>query len=300
MLGRCPGDPRTACRRSPLTSRPSRPHPSARQILESPCPSSTVDPADPVFRLHRGGKMAVASTVPLTSREDLSLAYTPGVARVCEAIAADPALVDDYTWVVAHRRGGHRRLGRARPGQHRPARRDAGDGGQGGAVQAVRRRGRGADLPGHPGRGRDRRGGARRWRRRSAGSTWRTSAPRAASRSSAGSTRRCDIPVFHDDQHGTAIVVLAALRNAATLLDRKLGDLRVVVSGAGAAGVAVTKMLIAGGVDPGDGGRLRLARASSTPDRTDLDRRQGRAGGADQRRPARPAASPRRCAARTC
>ncbi len=51
------------------------------------------------------------------------------------------------------------------------------------------------------------------------------------------------IPVFHDDQHGTAIVVLAALRNAATLLDRKLGDLRVVVSGAGAAGVAVTKML---------------------------------------------------------
>ena len=57
-----------------------------------------------------------------------------------------------------------------------------------------------------------------------------------------------DIPVFHDDQHGTAIVVLAALRNAATLLDRKLGDLRVVVSGAGAAGVAVTKMLIAGGV----------------------------------------------------
>jgi len=58
------------------------------------------------------------------------------------------------------------------------------------------------------------------------------------------------IPVFHDDQHGTAIVVLAALRNAARLLDRKLSDLRVTVSGAGAAGVAVTKMLIAGGVDP--------------------------------------------------
>ncbi len=59
-----------------------------------------------------------------------------------------------------------------------------------------------------------------------------------------------DIPVFHDDQHGTAIVVLAALRNAATLLNRKLGDLRVAVSGAGAAGVAVTRMLVAGGVDP--------------------------------------------------
>jgi malate dehydrogenase (oxaloacetate-decarboxylating) len=59
------------------------------------------------------------------------------------------------------------------------------------------------------------------------------------------------IPVFHDDQHGTAIVVLAALRNAALLLDRKLEDLRVVISGAGAAGVAVTKMLIAGGVEAG-------------------------------------------------
>ena len=58
------------------------------------------------------------------------------------------------------------------------------------------------------------------------------------------------IPVFHDDQHGTAVVVLAALRNAARVLDRKLGDLRVVVVGAGAAGVAVTKMLIAGGVRP--------------------------------------------------
>ncbi len=54
--------------------------------------------ADPVFALHRGGKMAVASTVSLTSREDLSLAYTPGVARVCEAIAENPDLVTDYTW----------------------------------------------------------------------------------------------------------------------------------------------------------------------------------------------------------
>jgi malate dehydrogenase (oxaloacetate-decarboxylating) len=58
-----------------------------------------------------------------------------------------------------------------------------------------------------------------------------------------------DIPVFHDDQHGTAIVVLAALRNAAVLLDRRLADLRVVISGAGASGTAVAKMLIAGGVD---------------------------------------------------
>src|SRR5256714_15275320 len=55
--------------------------------------------SDPVFELHRGGKLAVASTVPLSSREDLSLAYTPGVAEVCRAIAEDEALVDEYTWV---------------------------------------------------------------------------------------------------------------------------------------------------------------------------------------------------------
>src|SRR2546429_6778627 len=53
----------------------------------------------PVFDLHRGGKLAVASTVPLSSREDLSLAYTPGVAEVCRAIAADESLVHEYTWV---------------------------------------------------------------------------------------------------------------------------------------------------------------------------------------------------------
>ena len=59
---------------------------------------------------------------------------------------------------------------------------------------------------------------------------------------------RLDIPVFHDDQHGTAIVVLAALRNAALLTGRALGDLRVVVSGAGAAGIAVSRMILEAGI----------------------------------------------------
>jgi malate dehydrogenase (oxaloacetate-decarboxylating) len=59
---------------------------------------------------------------------------------------------------------------------------------------------------------------------------------------------RLDIPVFHDDQHGTAIVVLAALRNAARVTGRELGDLRVVVSGAGAAGVACTNILLSAGI----------------------------------------------------
>ncbi|MEV4120822.1 NADP-dependent malic enzyme [Micromonospora sp. NPDC049645] len=211
--------------------------------------SSTVDPADPVFLLHRGGKMAVASTVPLTSREDLSLAYTPGVARVCEAIAADPALVDDYTWVshtVAVVTDGSAVLGLGNIGPRAampvmegkavlfkqfagvdavPVCLDTQDVDE--IVAVVR-----ALAPSFGGINLE-----------------DISAPRCFE-----IERRLDealdIPVFHDDQHGTAIVVLAALRNAATLLDRKLGDLRVAVCGAGAAGVAVTKMLIAGGVNP--------------------------------------------------
>ncbi|MEU4334556.1 NADP-dependent malic enzyme [Micromonospora lupini] len=211
--------------------------------------SSTVDPADPVFQLHRGGKMAVASTVPLTSREDLSLAYTPGVARVCEAIAADPALADDYTWAshaVAVVTDGSAVLGLGNIGPRAalpvmegkavlfkqfagvdavPVCLDTQDVDE--IVAVVR-----ALAPSFGGINLE-----------------DISAPRCFE-----VERRLDealdIPVFHDDQHGTAIVVLAALRNAATLLDRKLGDLRVAVSGAGAAGVAVTKMLIAGGVNP--------------------------------------------------
>ncbi|MEV4498876.1 NADP-dependent malic enzyme [Micromonospora arborensis] len=211
--------------------------------------SSTVDPADPVFLLHRGGKMAVTSTVPLTSREDLSLAYTPGVARVCEAIAADPTLADEYTWVshtVAVVTDGSAVLGLGNIGPRAalpvmegkavlfkqfagvdavPVCLDTQDVDE--IVAVVR-----ALAPSFGGINLE-----------------DISAPRCFE-----VERRLDealdIPVFHDDQHGTAIVVLAALRNAATLLNRKLGDLRVAVSGAGAAGVAVTKMLVAGGVNP--------------------------------------------------
>lgn len=57
-----------------------------------------LDSFDPAFALHRGGKMAVQATVPVRDKDDLSLAYTPGVARVCTAIAEQPALVHDYTW----------------------------------------------------------------------------------------------------------------------------------------------------------------------------------------------------------
>jgi malate dehydrogenase (oxaloacetate-decarboxylating) len=203
--------------------------------------------SDPVFELHRGGKLAVASTVPLTTREDLSLAYTPGVAEVCRAIAADESLMDTYTWVshaVAVVTDGSAVLGLGNIGPRAAMPVMEGKavlfkqfGGVDAvpicldtqdveeiitAVTAIAPSFGGINLED-------------------------ISAPRCFE-----IERRLDealpIPVFHDDQHGTAIVVLAALRNAASVLDRKLGDLRVAVSGAGAAGVAVTNMLIAGGV----------------------------------------------------
>ena len=164
--------------------------------------------------------MEIRSTVGLDSRDDLSLAYTPGVARVCEAIADRPEHDPALHVGAQHRRRGHRRHRRARPRRHRPGRRDAGDGGQGRAVQAVRRR------------------------RRRSRSAWPPPTSRRSSRRSSRlapsfgginlediSAPRCfeierrlkellDIPVFHDDQHGTAVVALAALQNALRLTGR--------------------------------------------------------------------------------
>jgi malate dehydrogenase (oxaloacetate-decarboxylating) len=205
------------------------------------------DPQDPVFTLHRGGKLVVNSAVPLSTRDDLSLAYTPGVAQVCEAIAADERLVHEYTWVrhtVAVVTDGSAVLGLGNIGPR-------------------------AALPVMEGKG----ALFKQFANVDAvpicldtqDSEEIIATVQALAPSFGGinlediAAPRCfeierrldealDIPVFHDDQHGTAVVVLAALRNAAAFLDRKLERLRVVVSGAGAAGVAVTRMLIAGGV----------------------------------------------------
>jgi malate dehydrogenase (oxaloacetate-decarboxylating) len=206
---------------------------------------------DPVFELHRNGKMAVISTVPLATREDLSLAYTPGVARVCQAIAADESLVDEYTWVghtVAVVTDGSAVLGLGNIGPRAAMPVMEGKAvlfKQFGGVDAVPVCLATQDVeeiirtvialaPSFGGINLE-----------------DIAAPRCFE-----IERRLDealpIPVFHDDQHGTAIVVLAALRNAAALLGRKLCELRVAVSGAGAAGVAVTRMLIAGGVTAGE------------------------------------------------
>ena len=145
--------------------------------------------SDRTFLLHIGGKIEVASKVPLRNRDDLSMAYTPGVGRVSAALAANP----DGHPAADHQgqlgRGRHRRLGGARARQHRPRRGAAGDGGQGRAVQAVRRHRRLADLPGHPGRRRDRQGGRDdrpRLRRHQPRGHRRT---RAASRSRPGCAR---------------------------------------------------------------------------------------------------------------
>ncbi len=201
---------------------------------------------DPIFQLHRGGKMGVQSTVALSSREDLAIAYTPGVAKVCEAIAQRPELARDYTWTghaVAVVTDGSAVLGLGNIGPRAAMPVMEGKAvlfKQFGGVDAVPICLDTQDTeaiiatvtalaPSFGGINLE-----------------DISAPRCFE-----IERRLDaalpIPVFHDDQHGTAIVVLAALTTAATLLDRKIGDLRIVISGAGAAGVAVARMLIAGG-----------------------------------------------------
>jgi malate dehydrogenase (oxaloacetate-decarboxylating) len=202
---------------------------------------------DPAFRLHEGGKIEVRSTVPVENRDDLSLAYTPGVARVCTAIAEDRDLAYDYTWkanTVAVVTDGTAVLGlgdigplAALPVMEGKALLFKHFGGVDAVpicldvtdvdelVETVARL-----APAFGGINLE-----------------DISAPRCfeVERRLQG---RLDIPVFHDDQHGTAIVVLAALRNAARLTGRELGDLRVVVSGAGAAGIAVSRMILEAGI----------------------------------------------------
>ncbi|MDQ1705307.1 MAG: hypothetical protein QOF18_1673 [Frankiaceae bacterium] len=212
-----------------------------------PMSSDRTKPESPVFALHRGGKIEVVSKVPVRDRDDLSLAYTPGVAEVCLAIAAEPDLVHDYTWkssTVAIVTDGTAVLGLGDIGP--AASMPVMEGKallfkQFGGVDAVpiALDCTGVDdivetvvrlAPGFGGINLE-----------------DISAPRCFEVEDRLKSR-LDIPVFHDDQHGTAIVVLAALRNAARLTGRSLGDLRAVVSGAGAAGVAVTKILVEAGI----------------------------------------------------
>jgi len=205
------------------------------------------DPESPVFRAHEGGKLGVHATKPLEGREDLALLYTPGVAEVSLAIAADPALSMRYTArrnTVAVISDGTAVLGLgdigplgAMPVMEGKAvlfKHFAGID----AVPVVMETGTVDELVEAIARIAPSYGGI---------NLEDISAPRCFDIEEQ-LKERLDIPVFHDDQHGTAIVVLAGLLNAAKVLRRQVPDLRVVVSGAGAAGVAVTRLLQRAGV----------------------------------------------------
>ena len=202
---------------------------------------------DPVFALHRGGKMEVAATVPLRDADDLSLSYTPGVARVCEAIFADRELAHEYTWVsntVAVVTDGTAVLGLGNIGPEASMPVMEGKAvlfKQFGGVDAIPIALNTTDVD------------------EIVETVTRLAPTFGGINLEDIASPRCfeierrliealDIPVFHDDQHGTAVVVLAGLLNATRLTDRDLEDCKVVISGAGAAGVAITKILMSAGV----------------------------------------------------
>jgi malate dehydrogenase (oxaloacetate-decarboxylating) len=205
-----------------------------------------LDTTDRTFLLHVGGKIELRNKSPLKTRDDLSMAYTPGVARVCRAIAEDPdkafqytikrntvAVVSDGTAVLGLGDIGPRAAMPVMEGKAMLFKEFAGvdafpvvlDTHDVDEIVAVVR----AIAPGFGGVNLE-----------------DISAPRCFEIEDRLKAE-LDIPVFHDDQHGTAVVVLAALLNALRLTGRSLHDLRIVIVGLGAAGVAVTKILMEAG-----------------------------------------------------
>src|ERR671917_1511340 len=205
-----------------------------------------INVSDRVFLMHLGGKIEVVSKVPLKTRTDLSMAYTPGVARVCEAIARDPekafnltikkntvAVITDGTAVLG--------LGDIGPAAAMPV--------MEGKCQLFKEFGGVDAFP----------------------ICLNTKDPHEIVQTIKNiavafgginlediSAPRCfeieerlkeelDIPVFHDDQHGTAVVVMAALINSLKIVGKRVEDLRIVVNGVGASGVACAKIIMAAG-----------------------------------------------------
>jgi malate dehydrogenase (oxaloacetate-decarboxylating) len=208
---------------------------------------SILEVTDRTFDLHRGGKLYTGLTAPIKTRDDLSMAYTPGVGRVCMAIHEDPEKAFEYTIkanTVAVVSDGSAVLGLGDIGPRAampvmegksmlfkefadvnafPICLDSKDPDE--IVQAVK-----LIAPGFGGINLE-----------------DISSPRCFEIENR-LVEELDIPVFHDDQHGTAIVVLAALLNSCRLTGRRIEDLSVVMVGAGAAGVAVAKILMNSGV----------------------------------------------------
>ncbi|MCR4514308.1 NAD-dependent malic enzyme [Aeromicrobium sp. 50.2.37] len=203
--------------------------------------------SDRTFLMHLGGVIETASKHALRNRDDLSMVYTPGVARICQAIAADREDARRLTIKrnsVAVVTDGSAVLGLGNIGPHAalpvmegkaalfktfggidawPLCLDTQDVDQ--IVETVA-----AVAPGFAGINLE-----------------DISAPRCFE-IEARLRERLDIPVFHDDQHGTAIVVLAALRNALRVVEKSLEDVRVVLVGAGAAGTAILRLLLGAGL----------------------------------------------------
>jgi malate dehydrogenase (oxaloacetate-decarboxylating) len=203
--------------------------------------------SDRTLLLHRGGKIEIAAKTRLQTSDDLSMAYTPGVARVCSAIAHDP----EQVWNLTVKRNSVAVVT------------------DGSAVLGLGNIGPEAALPVMEGK-------ALLFKEFGGVDAWPlclatrdedeiVAAVRALEPVFGGinlediSAPRCfaierrlrdqlDIPVFHDDQHGTAVVVLAAFLNALRVVGKEPREVKVVITGVGAAGIATTKMLLAAGV----------------------------------------------------
>ncbi len=202
---------------------------------------------DRTFGLHERGKVSIEGRSPLADRDDLAMAYTPGVARVCAAIAATPTLVHRYTMkanTVAVVTDGTAVLGLGNIGPEAALpvmegkavlfKSFAGVD----AVPVCLRVSSPAELIET----------VQRMEPMFGGINLEDIAAPHCFEIEQRLIELLDIPVFHDDQHGTAVVVLAALRNALKLNNKRMDNLRVVLSGAGAAGVAITKILMNAGV----------------------------------------------------
>ena len=206
---------------------------------------------DRTFRLHEGGKIEIQALAPVSDIEDLSMAYTPGVARICRAIAADPVKADEYTIrknTVAIVTDGSAVLGLGRIGPKAalPVM-------EGKALLFKEFGGVDAfpiclDVSSAPDRAAAIIAAVEAMAPTFGGINLEDIAAPHAFAVEEALKQRLDIPVFHDDQHGTAVVVLAALENTLRITGKRIGDLEVVIAGVGAAGVAIAKMLLSAGV----------------------------------------------------